>query len=112
MQSREDLEEEIAYLRRELGFAIDTDKEARVRTKLKLQPQEARLILALNATGRVMSRAHLECSLNRAWDSENIKIVDVYVSRIRKKLPGSIETFRPYGYAITPQGKAALGEIL
>lgn len=101
----EELREEIAYLKSELGFSIDHDKLSRLKVASGLTKSEAGMLLALAQTSRVMTREHLhECVT--LWDGESPKIVDVYVSRIRKKLPDAIDTVWGLGYGISAHGKA------
>lgn len=100
-----ELEAENEYLRSELGLAIELDRMGRLAHATGLTKSEAGMLLVLAKTGRVMDRAHLHECIS-LWDGEDRKIVDVYVSRIRKKIPDSIETFWGLGYAISTQGKA------
>lgn len=77
-----------------------------------LTAQEARLVVTLKAAaGRVVSKDHLLAQLYQARPNEipEIKIIDVFVCKARKKLAGSpftIETVWGKGYRLVDSARA------
>ncbi len=104
----EELEAEVAYLRSELGLALDTDRLARLRASYGFTRSEGILLLTLATTNRVMSKAHLMDALDHSKGGTDNKMIDVYVHRIRSTLPGSIITHYGLGYGIAPKGMEAV----
>lgn len=109
----EALQEEVAYLRSELGLRVDLDHQARLRQALSLRPQTARLILILHAArGRTVPRAQLEEALPGAEDRGS-NYLSVYVSFARKALGrDSIETVWGQGFRLSPATLAQLSLLL
>lgn len=67
-----------------------------------LTPNAARILAALNAASpRMLTKAQLYRVLYPADDEVEIKIIDVYLSRIRQRLaPGAIVTHWGLGYSL------------
>lgn len=100
------LEEEVAYLREELGLSQAATKITAFRGALGLTPYEARMTIALHAAyPRVMSKAALFDAMEGSRSEVCIKIVDVYICKLRQKLgAGSITTAWGVGYALSEAG--------
>lgn len=105
------LEEEKAALESKLGFTSDANALSRIRQRWGLTPREAQLVLLLaNRSGLATSKDLILDALYRgAADEPEMKIVDVFVCKIRAKMgQPAIETIWGSGYRI---GHAALAEV-
>lgn len=103
------LEDEVAYLRSELGLAQDATKIKALKVSLGLTETEALLLHALYATRQhYLSRAQVfDATRPSSRRDCTLKIVDVYVSKLRRKIGSDIiKTLWGYGYCLTPQGVA------
>lgn len=113
--SREDLEEEVLFLRAELR-ADETAAEINRIRALGLAPADSRVLLQLMRRSPVaVSRANLfEISSRDGIDRDaSLKIVDVYISRIRKIVGyNSVQTVWAYGYRLTTDGYAAVSAAI
>lgn len=114
--TREELEEEVAYLRGELGPADDHDRD-KLRLTFGTTLAETCLLSALYAAnGRPLSYWLLAESFppTRMNDDRNdVGAVKIWISRIRKKLGAdTVRTIYGRGYAITPQGIALVDAAL
>ena len=104
LQENLELREKIIHLERSLGMDFLPPVEWR------LTPSEARLFGALlkrDVLTKEALMATLYYNLNK--DEAEIKIVDVFVCKIRKKLAPfgiKIETRRGVGYELTSESKA------
>lgn len=110
------LEEENAYLRRELGLSLNATRIAAVARGLKLSPQQARLVLALQAArGRTLTKPQLLAAIAvdaGRDDDRGLRIVDVVVHQIRRAIgPHTISTSWGLGHALTPAGIEMLREL-
>ena len=110
----EDLREEVAFLKRELGLERDADAQVRLRRAFRLSGREASILARLLARKGLLPKQTLWQSLYEDGDSEAaLKIIDVYVSRLRRALPaGSIDTIWGQGYTLTPVGREACAAAL
>lgn len=104
------LRERVAQLEAALGVGVEFPPE------LRLTPNEAR-VLGVLWKRKVGTRDALMAALyrDRGRDEADPRIVDVYMSRLRRKLgpPGiSIETRKGYGSSLTVAGRARLAELL
>lgn len=106
------LEEDNAYLKSELGMLATDDQLADLQAH-GLTTSEARVLLSLYGANRTMSPLALFDRLDHRDGGEDIKIVAMYVCRV-KKIAGrdSIGTHRGIGYRITPQGRQWVEERL
>lgn len=96
------------------GFTLNLDKRALRRedgTPIPLTPAEYAVLAALTkAPRRVLSRDFLLDALNRGADTPGERVVDVVISRLRKKLgddprdPRHIRTVTGFGYLFQPDG--------
>lgn len=115
---RERLEEEIAYLRSELGIQVSLTDQASLRREYGMPRGDAALALRLyNAHGRVVSAESLEESIPSRHggpvSDRCVKIVDVYICRIRKALGfEAIATACGLGYQMTPAGQEKIRRAL
>ena len=119
--SREDLEEEVVWLRSELGLQQAADRASRLTQASDLTPAEAAITVALyGARGRPVIRLALEEAIDAAGvglHRDGKHVTDVLVSRIRKKLGADVvATVTARGYRLSAEGlvKVAglLGEVL
>lgn len=113
------LEEEVLVLKRELGLQRSAEATSRLIAKWKLTPIEARLLEHLTACrGRISSKEGIMCALySDRVDEPEIKIVDVLVCKIRKKLDfdvgtSAIKTEWARGYRLTPEALAMIDEVM
>lgn len=109
----EELEEEVAYLRRQLHVADDLAQLARFRKGLKVPTGEARVAQVLYlARGNMVTFETFYRALYASPDEEPEepnRIVIVYASRLRRHLPpGAIQSVARAGYILTTAGIAAL----
>lgn len=114
--SREQLEEEVVYLRGELALVQDRRALGFVAATLSLSPNEAILLVAMaNANGRVVMRQHLFDAMERADRNYEPaeKNLDVYICRLRKKLPpASIRNSWGIGYSLVGEGLALIRGVM
>jgi len=107
-----ELEERISYLESELCLALRVDQVSKL-VSIGFTPSEAAQMLTLYQTGRTMSDVALFDSIDHKCDGTDHKIVQVYVSRIRKHVGyDAIETVRGMGYRITPLGRRVVEGLL
>lgn len=109
----EELEEEVAYLRRQLRVSDDQAQLARFRQGLNVPPGQARVAQMLYlARGNLVTFESFYSALYiHPGDEpqEPNRIVIVYVSRLRPHLPpGAIQSVPRAGYILTTAGIAAL----
>lgn len=102
----EDLQYEITRLKALL--APDLPLATRMQLALRMTPREA-LVLAHLIEREQSSREAIYslCFEHANGDGPYLKIVDVYMSRLRKamrcaRVPGTIVNTRAYGYSLTP----------
>lgn len=101
------LEEQIAYLKHELGQVADLNVSARLHERFGLTPQGAAILQVLHQSGRVINALRLAELMGSHSDCENI--VSVQVSRVRKKVGrDAVTTVWGRGYSIGPAGSAAV----
>lgn len=111
----EAMTEERDFYRRELGLQRDADKVASMMTAFRLTRLEARIIDSMMASApRPMTK---EALLNAAWgdraDDVEIKIVDVFICKIRAKMGREcIETIWGHGYRMGEPGLAKIRAVL
>jgi DNA-binding response OmpR family regulator len=110
-----ELEEEVAYLKSELGLSIEATRIDAVKRAIGVPPRCAKLLLALHdAHGRVLRVHQLEAAIGGEDDRiAGSKIVNVLVWRLRRA-GDLVRNTWGLGYAITPLGaervRQALGE--
>lgn len=109
------LTEERDHYKRELGLAVTADKIDRLKRRWKLTPREAQILAALHTrAGRTVGRALLMDVLYGGHDEPEIKIIDVFSCKLRKKMGGFdyIETVWGVGFRLTPLGVEAVDAAL
>lgn len=96
------LEEENAWLRRELGDMVTANELRDLRRAIPMEPKQAKLILRLyHARGRVVTHAQLADTLGPEGTISSVK---VHFSRLRHLFGQSlVENAYGLGYALTPQ---------
>ncbi len=110
----EELEEEVAYLKGELGELTNTTREYETRKRLGLKPQECKLLAALYSARRsgFVAGGYL-LDIIEANGKKKTELNDpqrsllVYIHRIRKQLGrDAIENVWGHGYRLTATGVA------
>lgn len=121
----EQLEEEVAYLKAELGLVVGSDDIQALRGAMRDagspdrigRTSPASVVMALyRAKGRTLSKYQLMEAIpprDRAEDDRNEKIVDVWICRARKGIGrDALENIWGKGYRLTPVGMARVAAIL
>lgn len=109
-----DLEAEVAFLRDELGLMQSSSEVGALQMAFQLTKMEGRLLLALYRRDRTIRQDALLSILYADRPNEpELKIIDVFVCKIRRKVPAAwIETAWGNGYFLTPECRAALALLL
>jgi DNA-binding response OmpR family regulator len=107
-------EEQVAYLKSELGLRDDLDAVQALKEAFGLYNGEAFVLHALYAAhGRTLGRAIICEHLPLRNEERGLKIVDVYASRIRSKLgKDSILNSWGEGYRISPEARRRCTEVI
>lgn len=104
----QELEDENAFLRRQLGIEADRDTVRKLAAALNITHHEAHLLSLLYAKrGGTVSRNGLMDAMYAGPDDEpNIKIIDVWVCKLRRKIGAqTILTLYCMGYGLSPEGQ-------
>lgn len=114
--TREELEDEVAYLRSELRPTLDHDRD-RLMLALRTTTAETLILSALYASrGHPVSNWRLADAApagRMTADRNDMAAVKVWISRLRKKLGAdAVLTIRGLGYALTPIGVAQVEAAL
>lgn len=110
----EALEEEVAWLRSQLGTASDAQRVL-LQERLGVRPGEARMLMCL--VDRAPRLARHEALLLAAGSAAQRKIVDCYIARLRSAFEycdgarDMIVTLPKEGYRLTLDGLAFLQEL-
>lgn len=113
-----DLQEQVAYLRSEPALSIEEERISLTRRALRVSPQEARLLLVLYDSKRVMSKAALEERLpllktEERYIAHNGGITTVLVCRIRARLgKDAVVTEWGLGFKLSEAGRALIATAL
>lgn len=105
------LEEEVAFLRRELGDMVTANQVHALRAAIGMEPQQARLVLRLyHAGGRIVPLQQLASVLGENTDAGALK---VHFSRLRRRFGCDwVENAYALGYRLTPAGTAVVARAL
>jgi DNA-binding response OmpR family regulator len=109
------LRDEIAYLKSELGQAVEAREISAARAAFGLSKNMAHLLLALHKAGdRPVSRLRcLEAMPFRASSDRDMSTVSTVICKLRQRVPrGAIETLPALGYRLSPAGRQAVGEVI
>lgn len=111
------LEEEVAFLKSELGLQAAADRVHTLRRELRMRPGVAALVLRLyDAKGRLVTKAQCVEAIPAVWadrEERSDTINNVYVSHARQALgKTAIETCWGEGFRMTETGRAKVAEIL
>lgn len=108
------LEDEVAYLRSEMGLSVSATRVGLVRAALKLRPGCCKMLLAMfDAKGRVLNRFQLAEAHAHPNGGDTLRAVNVHMCLIRKRLgQESIEGVWGVGYRLTDAGRDKLARIL
>jgi DNA-binding response OmpR family regulator len=114
--TREELIEEVAYLRSELRPTLDHDRD-KIITALRTTVAETLILSALYASrGHPVSNWRLAEAApagRMTADRNDMAAIKVWISRIRRKLGAdAVLTIRGLGYALTPVGAAQVEAAL
>ncbi len=117
-QRIEELQEEILWLRGELGLLMTTEQIAEAQRAFRMTIHEARILLHL-INSRLMTKENAMNVLSEAgydYEAEE-KIVDVYVCKVRAKLKranigNAIQTVWGNGYFLDPEARGAIAAAL
>ena len=114
---RHELEDEVVYLRSELGLMRDDDDLAALRQVYPMPRSAARLVLALRAAGqRGLTYQQLDDALPQVRGAEGerqLKVFSVWAHYARKALGfDAVETIWGRGFRISPQGAARVDAAL
>lgn len=113
---RDELVDEVAYLRGELGLSLSVTRADRLAKALGLTPSEAALALTLHsASGRTLSKYQLSEGMPQKWGGpdRDIKIIDVTICKLRGKIgKDTILTVWGRGYRLSDAGLSALNRLL
>lgn len=108
---REELEllrAEVSMLRKQIGMDAERSFITRCRDVFGATPGEARLLNALLACRVPNKDALMQCYSNGSLDEPDIKILDVLICRLRKKLEARdiiVETIWGVGYRLSEKDK-------
>lgn len=108
----EQLEEEVAYLKNELGQVTDQTVRAWLRRERQLRPQGARLLSVLyHARPRVIDRYRLHEMIGS--NADDVHLVNVQASYLRRLLGRDVViSEQGQGYRIGPPGIAVMEEAI
>jgi DNA-binding response OmpR family regulator len=121
---RDEYYREVAALRAEVADLRETVRQYKALLHpplclpacLRLTPSEGRLLAALHAHKTGLSKEALHAALSGGIEADSdIKIVDVYVCKLRGKLARhgiGIETIWSQGYRLSAAGRAALASLM
>lgn len=103
----QELEEEVSYLRRQLGIEQDIDRVGRLGAALGLTRYEAQVLMILyHRTGSIVSKDTVMNAMYSGEDEPFIKIVDVYICKVRSRLgKDTILTIWGRGYQLSSVGQ-------
>lgn len=110
--------EERDHYMRELGLTRGQEAEDRMGGRLGLTGREQQLLGVLHARqGRCVTKVALMEAMYNGMDEPELKIIDVFVCKIRKKLRAHsdaevIETIWGRGYQLTDAGVALVEQAL
>lgn len=111
----EQLKEEVAYLRSELGLQLDASRVAALQRAFGLSHHKARLVLVLfNAKGRVVSQAQLDDALPLKYTGErSSNFINATVCQLRKQIgKAAVENVFGVGYRISDEMRARAATAL
>lgn len=108
------LEEQVAWYKSTLGLSMESSKRWHLCHELQLTMLEARVLLFLHDSTRPQSAGYVHAAMyDNAEPSTDIKIVDVYIWKLRKKLGKDIiATVYAEGYKLTDKGRKLVGDKL
>lgn len=109
-----ELEEEVWWLKSELGMIRDNTRLGQLSTGLGVPAGVSHLLLALDATyPRIVPESVLYDRIPHKCDGANPDIVGVLVCKARKRIGfDAIETHWGTGFRLSKQGKALIAEHL
>lgn len=112
-----DLEEEVAFLKSELGIRDDAEELHDLKLSLGLRGTTEASVLRrmFDAGGRVVMKVQLQEAIPARDDVRDrlLKEVDIYVCRLRKRLGAqAIETVYGKGYRLSASGMDIVGNVL
>lgn len=112
------LQEEILWLRSELGILIDAEQLAEVRLAFAMTPTEARLMLVLINSSLVTTDSAMLAFSSAGYDYDaQEKIVDVIICKVRAKLKRkgiaeAVDTIWGTGWRLSVDGRRSVALAL
>lgn len=109
-----DLEYQVECLRRDLGQEQALETRGALQRGFAFSGKEAAIVAALNQRrGRPMTKSAIMNAVYGGPDEPQAKIIDVFICKIRHKMPqGSIATIWGAGHLLTEIGAAAIDAAL
>lgn len=100
------LRERVAWLEGELGLVRDAERRMHLRRALRVTPQEAQILLALeSAYPRPVQKWALEEMLPTHWRSgEQSNFITVHIAHLRTKIGKTMIATETRAYRLTPAG--------
>lgn len=115
LMDREDLEEEVLYLREMVQTQLHDERLAMLMADFDLSANEARLALLIYESGRAVSRERVLAvtrRLDRALET-SAKLPDVIVHKVRRKLgQDTLQTHIGLGWSLTAEGRRIVAVAL
>lgn len=112
----EELEEEVAYLKSELGLQVAAGEVAALKSAFKITDHKARVLLILyRARSRVASTAQLDDALPARYEGteRSSNFVSATISQLRKIVGAdAIETIYASGYRLSEDMRARVAAAI
>lgn len=110
----QDMKDELAFYKRELGLVRGQDAEARLSTAYGLTIHEAGVLALLYRRRAIVPKGQVWDALYSNGQSEpDLKIIDVWICKLRLKLgKDAIKTTWGQGYRLTPEALAICDAII
>ena len=113
MRDRDELEALVAYYESELGIMQEATHVDALCTKYRLTLSQARVLLPLAISERVMNVNQLFDAIPHVKDGDETTAIRLHVWGIRRKMGmDTVRTIPGLGYKITPSGKEAVQSAL
>jgi DNA-binding response OmpR family regulator len=109
------LEDENAFLRRQLALELDEDTKSKIGNALSLTPIEAALVGLLYTSGRTLSGAALAELIPaiHGHERQSFTFGQVYVCKVRRRLGKDVIANQwGRGYRLTDTGRAIVAKAL
>ena len=112
----QELEEEVRFLKRELGLDVERDKVGRLQTSLAITPHQARILYALYvARGRIITFdiLHEMIPAEDGAPRDSVEVFKVQICKMRRAVgSNAIQNVWGKGYRITHLGQMVVEDAL